>query len=138
MNNTPITPFRLKDETREQLKRVADAWGTTMTDAVRRTTKAMDDAVAAMKAAGAKESDRYPFDAYIAACEGFRSAMGYEPGDILSSEFMNAIDVAVMSALPAIREEQYDDTLRGIIVRLEGLQVDPDAIAHLRKLLPAD
>lgn len=48
---TPITSFRLDDETKERLRRQADSIGATMTEAVKRAVDAMDNLNKAMRAA---------------------------------------------------------------------------------------
>ena len=133
---TPITPFRLTKEDRERLARLSQNMGTSMTEAVRVATRAMDQFTQAIKAGGL-DSREYPFEAHTEAVRAFRDASEEQ----MSQQTMDAIDAAVAAAWPIICQDKIDAERRRVLVdtiqRLEGFEVDPDVIKHFWGLLNA-
>lgn len=127
---TPISSFRLKPETRDQLQQIAHAYSTSMTEAISSLAKAC----AGLAETHQRAASRYRFEAYTSAVGAFRNAMKYERGQILPYEVTSAIDAAVIAANPIIREEQHYETLRLVVDELRNIKADAYVVAHIEGL----
>lgn len=130
---TPITSFRLSDETREGLAKLAEHYSTNMTGALRRLTAAMAPLAEYVR----EQAATYPIEALHAAGMAYRDAMGYEAGHRLTGQEYDALNEVLIASNPIIRAEQERKTLDDVIVRLEGFSVDPAIVEHFRNLRDA-
>ena len=129
---TPISSFRLSQETRANLAQIAETMGTTMTGAISNMTAS----VTALGAAFSEGATRYPFEAHTAALGAFREAMNYEPGQVIPRDVVDMVDRVVIAANPIIREEQHYETLRCAVADLRAMGADAKVIAHLEDQIP--
>lgn len=135
---TPISSFRLSQETKCALAEFGERWETTMTGAIERMTTAIREASSGMAEVGevAERATRYPFEAHFAAVMAYRIHMGLGAGDRLPDDVIPMVDAVVRAASPIIREAQYVETMRDVINRLEVWSVDPDVVDHFRSQIP--
>jgi hypothetical protein len=133
MPNKPKTPartFRLSDETMSKVAELT-ADGRTLTDSVR---GAIDAMYAFNEAVNAGIPTGVPLEALVAADEAAWLNVRMEDGEA-QRRLVKALSAAEPYMTEAARKDERQRTLRDVIVRLEGMQVDRRAVDHLKSLL---
>lgn len=133
MPNQPKTPartFRLSDDTIQKVDDMSTTMGTAnRSETIRGAVESMHNFMTAMQQG---TPSGISLEAIVAAQGAIEAETGLEVSD-------DAVAAAFVAAKPFLLNDvahaERQRTLRDVIVRLEGMQVDQYAIDHLKSLL---